>query len=257
MEAVIRRRIFSEDSQYGADTGRDPGGGTFRGGRGSRPGSGVFPMSWIAGISSTRRIRAPTPPHRTTRSTAQATTIRSTPGILRPTGVTRCGGKKWRGPITATCTGEDNYDGVDTLIFSFAISPEEKREANPAIVEKLGTAAGSQLHATLAEQLTRAGVNIEGMLERLTTLGFAARPGGTGARENEDPARQVLPEWGDGDRGATSPRRDRGYPAGYRRLSLQADPAPRGFILHNVKIFFRSGYRAGVAAADPAAGQPG
>jgi Porin PorA len=79
----------------------------------------------------------------------------------------------WReevaGPVTAVCTGKDVYDGVDTLVFSFSISPAEKREANPAIVEKLGLPREIGF-AQLAEELTRAGVDMQGMLERLAVL---------------------------------------------------------------------------------------
>jgi hypothetical protein len=73
------------------------------------------------------------------------------------------------GPVTATCVGEEDYDGMEALIFTWAVAPEEKREANPAIVDSLGL-PGEVSFEQLQEQLTAAGVDFAGMMERLAAL---------------------------------------------------------------------------------------
>ncbi len=70
------------------------------------------------------------------------------------------------GPVIATCVGEEDYDGMEALIFTWAVTPEEKREANPAIVDSLGLPREVSF-GQLQEQLAAAGVDFAGMMERL------------------------------------------------------------------------------------------
>lgn len=224
LEAVIRRRIFSEDSQYGADTGVIREEVHFEV-------EGQPTREWESSYVLDRRDFLNQADPRAYSATPDNQVDRSGyyyPLYPRDTSPDRSY-QMWReevaGPITATCTGEDNYDGVDTLIFSFAISPEEKREANPAIVESLGLPQEVSF-TQLAEQLTRAGVNIEGMLERLTTL---ASPQDLEALELAKTKTLPVKYYLSGETEiAVQPRL--GVTVDIRRdterLSLQADPAP-------------------------------
>ncbi len=79
----------------------------------------------------------------------------------------------WRdevsGPVTATCVGEDDYDGVETLVTTFSIPIEEKREVNPGVVKELNLPEGISF-AELEKQLTAAGVDIAAILDRMAVM---------------------------------------------------------------------------------------
>jgi hypothetical protein len=221
---LIRRRIFSDDGQYNADTGviREE---VFM------EVEGQPAREWESSYVLDRRNFLNQADPRAFSATPDNQADRSGyyyPLYPRGTSPDRSY-LMWReevaGPVAAVCAGEDNYGGVDTLIFSFAISPQEKREANPAIVKSLGLPQEVGF-TQLAEQLTWAGVDVAGMLERLTAL---ASPQDLEALESAKgkalPVKYYLsgeteiavqPELGV----TVDIRRDT------ERLSLEADPAP-------------------------------
>lgn len=79
----------------------------------------------------------------------------------------------WRdevsGPVTATCVGEDDYDGIEALIVSYVIPIEERREVNPYIIEVLDLPEGISF-TEMEKQLSASGVDIGAVLERMKAL---------------------------------------------------------------------------------------
>ena len=83
----------------------------------------------------------------------------------------------WRdevsGPVTATCVGEDDYDGIETLVATFNIPIEERREVNPGVIEELNLPEGISF-SEMEKQLAAAGVDITATLERMAALASPA-----------------------------------------------------------------------------------